>query len=630
MDKVFLAMQGFCHRLHRLIWMACLSCMLSVLASAQTIGPAPLPPEAVEGIKKGILAAKQQDYLLATRFFQDARKIAPQAPEIYYDLGLAESKIPGRELRAIAWFGAYLAANPNAPNAAAVKDQIDVLEVKSQSNISRLIQTVQDAAIKIPIGDPNAWPIPGTYHHDLALAGVARLWARSGDFEAAKNALGSIVMTSDYLGIKKATEEAILAAHQDFAIDKADVGDIAGAQRDAKLLPASFSDSVEVSIAEAQAKAGDIPGAFKTVDSIHDTAHKNWALGRIADVQTSAGDITSALKTIDLNPQLSNKSGTLGEIAERQVKAGDIAGALRTASLIPEGSTSPKEHVYSSIAEAQITAGDTGSALKTVEIMHDEQLRSYRLSDIVKTQAKKGDIVSAQQTVGRIVIGKYTTGSKCDAQIAIAEAQATEGDIVGARKTLAAAQMTADGLEGYEKDSQEVSIAGAQASAGDILGAFKTADSVHDGRYKNWALERIAKAQARAGDTTSALKTADLTQDAEIKSQVQGVIADAQTKTRSTKNRPAVVTLATVKASSQPPAISAVQVSNWLKRLDDSNKTNDCALNTGPFLDLASYLKSLPSSNTTQEVFETLHPIVSTIVKAHHDIDKMLKQQGKK
>lgn len=197
------AMRTSRHQLGLLTCLVSLSFLLSFPAQAQTTAPAPLPPDAQLLIDKGVLAAKQQDYLLAIRYFQDARKLSPQAPEIYFDLGLAESKIPGRELRAIAWFGAYLAANPNAQNAAAVKEQIDVLDVKSQSNISHLIQTAQDAAIKIPIGDPNAWPYPGTYHHDVALEGVAGLWAKFGDFEAANNALGLIMMTSDSLGIKK-------------------------------------------------------------------------------------------------------------------------------------------------------------------------------------------------------------------------------------------------------------------------------------------------------------------------------------------------------------------------------------------------------------------------------------------
>src|SRR5438034_5695252 len=84
------------------------------VALAQVAPPKALPPEAQEAISKGVIAAKQQDYLLAIRYFEEARKAAPAATEIFYDLGLAESKIPGRELRAMAWFGAYLAANANA------------------------------------------------------------------------------------------------------------------------------------------------------------------------------------------------------------------------------------------------------------------------------------------------------------------------------------------------------------------------------------------------------------------------------------------------------------------------------------------------------------------------------------
>ena len=115
-------------------------------ALAQANAPAPLPAVAQEAVNKGISAAKLPDYPLAIRYFEEARKLAPEAPVIYLNLGLAESKIPGRELRAMAWFGAYLAAYPDAPNAAAVKEQITALDVRNQSAVSRMIKTLEDAA----------------------------------------------------------------------------------------------------------------------------------------------------------------------------------------------------------------------------------------------------------------------------------------------------------------------------------------------------------------------------------------------------------------------------------------------------------------------------------------------------
>ena len=45
----------------------------------QAAAPAPLPSAAQEVLNKGILAAKLPDYLLAIRYFEEARKLAPQA-----------------------------------------------------------------------------------------------------------------------------------------------------------------------------------------------------------------------------------------------------------------------------------------------------------------------------------------------------------------------------------------------------------------------------------------------------------------------------------------------------------------------------------------------------------------------
>jgi hypothetical protein len=78
---------------------------------AQGTVPAPLPPAAQVAFDKGITAAKEGGYVLAIRYLQEARKLAPQAPQIFRSLGAVEAKIPGRELRAIAWYSAYLAAS---------------------------------------------------------------------------------------------------------------------------------------------------------------------------------------------------------------------------------------------------------------------------------------------------------------------------------------------------------------------------------------------------------------------------------------------------------------------------------------------------------------------------------------
>lgn len=251
--------------------------LLSALLFVFTAGQlrAELPPESQEAIKKGILAAKQQDYLLAVRYFQDARKIAPDAPEIFFNLGLAESKIPSRELRAIAWFGAYLAATTNTPNAAAVKDQIDALEVKSQSNLSHLIQT----ALK------TADLIQDAFIQASAFESIAKSQVKANDIAGAKNTFASAEKAADSLlneypqGTFQTTRQMeknnIELSKGDAVASLAKAGDLEDAQKVADSIcngPIS-KGTADTAIEEAQKKAASKIAVEPTVSII---TVSNW------------------------------------------------------------------------------------------------------------------------------------------------------------------------------------------------------------------------------------------------------------------------------------------------------------------------------------------------------------------
>jgi tetratricopeptide (TPR) repeat protein len=267
-----------------------------IVGHSQTVSQTPLPPAAQEAVDKGIIAAKVPDYLLAIRFFEEGRKIAPQASVIYLNLGLAESRIPGRELRAIAWFGAYLAANPTAPNAAAVKDQIAVLEVRNESNVSNFIRSVQAAASQM-----------SGYKKVDGLQRVVGLWAKAGDITAALN-------TSD---LCEDTDSSKSYAYSVVAEVQAKAGDIAGARKTADMIPRKTDDirrdlvylgRVYSAIAEAQSKAGDLAGAKRTFEFVVKNSelipplNRSDALQEVVEAQARSGDITGAQKTVDLMP----------------------------------------------------------------------------------------------------------------------------------------------------------------------------------------------------------------------------------------------------------------------------------------------------------------------------------------
>ncbi|MCU1287429.1 MAG: hypothetical protein JWO13_3779 [Acidobacteriales bacterium] len=295
-------------------------CLLAVSSHAiAQVGnpPGQLPPAAQEALNKGILAARVPDYLLALRYFEDARKLAPEAPVVFLNMGVAESKMPGRELRAIAWFAAYLAASPDAANAPAVKSQIDVLHVKSQSNLSRLIKSVQGVVDQIP-----------AQQRDSYSAQVPLLWALAGDNAAAL--------------------------------------------RTANLIASPVSKSSALSeIASTKAWAGDLEGAQKTAELITSPYFKSEALMAIAEWQLKSGDVANSQKTLDAALKSANliekddkaKNSTLFSIASAQAKGGDVASARNTAALIRD--SRQKATAQSAIAKAQLMAGLSNPANPT-------------------------------------------------------------------------------------------------------------------------------------------------------------------------------------------------------------------------------------------------------------------------
>lgn len=254
---------------------------------------------------------------------------------------------------------------------------------------------------------------------------------------------------------------------------------------------------------------------------------------------------------------------------------------------------------------------------------------------------KAGDIASAQKAADLIQV-KDDTSLKSAAQWGIAKAQVKAGDIAGAQKTADLIQYA------FWKSAAMEEVAKAQAEAGDIAGAQKTADLIQDARQKSWAQFFIARAQAEVGDIAGAQKTADLIQGADDKRRAQSAIAAVQAKA-GIANAPNSTRQST--SDTQPPIQPAITVSDWLKKLDDDNKKNDCPLNTERFLDLAGYLKSLPPPDYPDQVFvwgsagrvgplprsgdprrvlESLYETAEKIVDAQNVIRGMLKQQAKR
>jgi tetratricopeptide (TPR) repeat protein len=231
---------------------------------------AQLSSEAQLVIQVGKDAAQQKDYLAAMRYFEQARVLAPNAPEIYGYLGLVESKVSGRELRAVAWYAAYLAANPKADNAAAVEAAIVELLKTSGNNISTLMRTWEAAAASMP-DSADRGPHTNGWRRDFSREEVGEWYASYGSIEDARRIANSI--PNPYM-----------------------------------------ADGVLVQIISTQLRSGDREGAKRTFKLIHDATSKESAKEKFDHAEKLRNDdeVTSGAAVDDWTQLL--EGGLRGEM----------------------------------------------------------------------------------------------------------------------------------------------------------------------------------------------------------------------------------------------------------------------------------------------------------------------------
>ena len=116
-----------------------------------------LSPEAGAAVDRGMADARGGDFKSAEGEFLAAWRVAPDDPRIWFDLGLADAKLPGHELRAIAWFKLYLMKAPGAPDAPAVRQQILALEAAYEAELTAVADKLE-AILQLVKANPEAFP----------------------------------------------------------------------------------------------------------------------------------------------------------------------------------------------------------------------------------------------------------------------------------------------------------------------------------------------------------------------------------------------------------------------------------------------------------------------------------------
>jgi|GEM_PF-1109924 len=536
-----------------------------------TGGNSVLPVAARESIDKGIVAAKIPDYLLAARHFEDARKIAPESAEIFFNLGLAESKIPGRELRAINWFDAYLFANANSANGAVIKDLIVELNKKNKSNILLMLDMLEEV-----LKQSSSWK---------NIEQVAELRIKAGDLTGAKR----IIDGYDVKGGSGRPE-----------IRNAVLLHIIQSQIAAR-------DTLGARVSLAAAVKADFPNIW---DKVH-------ALAKLALLQVNMKDSAGARNTFaDAINFIANRWSDLTKyglrgteiiqmfciVASAQFKAGDLQGAentlatsLKSARLFEEAKD--KKSAEMMIEEVYLENGYFEKAKNIIESVehwdYDWERQNYitRIQiAISKKQKSEGDIQAALETAGLIQGFDF---DKSEMQKEIAELQFNSGDTAGARSTLSLAKATVELLDDKWRNKiiSLTDIAILQAKMGDIKEAkaiLKRADKLSDKIPKN-------EPGGFNPDVWAERKYAQLTV-VNAKQAVIGLVNGNQTAVKT----------------------------DPLPRLDP--KSFFYELSRAPFLDLAGYLISINEKDPGR-FFTMVYEPVEQIITAEVKIEQMLKEQ---
>jgi tetratricopeptide (TPR) repeat protein len=208
---------------------------------------------AILAFAQGTAAARQQDWLPALRAFEQAYKLGPTPPAapLLFNLGFTESRLPGRELRAIAWFRLYLHDVPSAANAGAVRQELAGLRVRVEATLDALAAKMRELAAQFP----------AEQQRQRACGFLALTQARAGHFREAR-----------------ATAES---------------GDCAGRVNPNVIV------SLLKQIADCQSRAGDFEGAFQTLRDVKHFVDRWAALETLIEAEAEAGECTLAKATVN-------------------------------------------------------------------------------------------------------------------------------------------------------------------------------------------------------------------------------------------------------------------------------------------------------------------------------------------
>jgi tetratricopeptide (TPR) repeat protein len=272
--------------------------------------------------------------------------------------------------------------------------------------------------------------------------------------------------------------------------------------------------SAAANIANAQARAGDLPNALVTASLPKKSQARAEALGSVAYFIDFSGDLDGALRLVDGAATGQAKNGSYQQIAFSHANKREFSDAVRVAYLIQD---EPGRLVdtLNFIANAQYKDKDSngaeetwGAAIQIAQQTEKHPDREFALIGIATSRAESGEIASASATLNDLYRSVDPHDPANQGLLAVlANAFAQIGDSATAMRVIALL------IPGSNRDISLMSLAIQFAKADDLADAEDSASRISEAGLRAHTFQSIALAETDFGRDSSALDTAEKVTD---------------------------------------------------------------------------------------------------------------------
>ena len=356
---------------------------------------AALPPEAEDAFLRAEVAVEQEDWALAIKYFEQARRHSHENAEVLVRLALAHDTVGGRDVLAIAWYRAYLAATEGNPDAqelrTRVKKSIIKLETQIEVSCRGLIREARKAAghYEMPFQTMRVDPVTGKLSSPPA--SNEGLYQLIGMAEAA---IGNMKPAREIYELPNLITRGYLTGEVEFITEAlAESGDYEAARR--LVPPETGKQGANIFIAMDYIRKGRLEEAANLARLVNalDVVRHSDSLIKLGIAMAKAGEISSSSRLTRLLDSGMGRGGGVPIIycwiAVSKADEGDINEArrwLKKAEDVQKGykngddESMPKLAMAKAVAQAAVGARE--EARNTADKISDPYLQALAHRDI--------------------------------------------------------------------------------------------------------------------------------------------------------------------------------------------------------------------------------------------------------